>query len=287
MDIIDTPQDLREHRGGPVCVMAGSVQDECSRAAVTAWDLQPSEAEPSLRRPGMRLAGAGLDVVLLVLGEEREQHPLRMIVGADGMLLLADEPVHALVHDAVQDADGVWSGVVEVVLAVSRHAEEELDRLEDRCEELEDGAGGFTSSPQRRTMGGLRADVFRIQEVQATLHRLTSADEELAQSVPESAQRRLHRAAAVFDANRSAASRLYALLGDLLAEQGALVSERLTLVATIFLPLSLATGFFGMNFSWMQEHIGSMWAFLLLGVLLPALAALATLGLVRRLTRSS
>jgi magnesium transporter len=77
------------------------------------------------------------------------------------------------------------------------------------------------------------------------------------------------------------------MLGDVLAEQGTVVNERLTLVATIFLPLTLATGFFGMNFAWLQDRTGSFTAFVLLGVVVPALATVLTLVLVRRLTRSS
>ena len=40
----------------------------------------------------------------------------------------------------------------------------------------------------------------------------------------------------------------------------------LTVVATIFLPLTFVTGFFGMNFSWMTGQIDTGLAFLLLGV---------------------
>jgi magnesium transporter len=40
----------------------------------------------------------------------------------------------------------------------------------------------------------------------------------------------------------------------------------LTLVATIFLPLAFLTGFFGMNFGWMVNHIDSFEAFILAGV---------------------
>jgi magnesium transporter len=40
----------------------------------------------------------------------------------------------------------------------------------------------------------------------------------------------------------------------------------LTLVATIFLPLSFITGFFGMNFAWMIKNITSFWVFAIYGI---------------------
>ena len=44
------------------------------------------------------------------------------------------------------------------------------------------------------------------------------------------------------------------------------VVRRLTLISTIFLPLTVVTGFFGMNFAWLVNHISSLAAFLVYGV---------------------
>jgi Mg2+ and Co2+ transporter CorA len=61
-----------------------------------------------------------------------------------------------------------------------------------------------------------------------------------------------------------------------LAERQSKQLNRLTLVATIFLPITFLTGFFGMNFTWMINGLGSPAAFLLLGILLPAISVLLT-----------
>ncbi|MFF9853126.1 magnesium and cobalt transport protein CorA [Streptomyces litmocidini] len=61
--------------------------------------------------------------------------------------------------------------------------------------------------------------------------------------------------------------------------------ERLTILASVFLPLSFVVGFFGQNFGWLVGHIGGFTTFLALtvaGLLLPCLMLYAWLRRRRR-----
>jgi magnesium transporter len=56
----------------------------------------------------------------------------------------------------------------------------------------------------------------------------------------------------------------------------------LTVVATIFLPLTFVTGFFGMNFLWLVREIRPLEAFLLLGIGIPVLLTIVTYVVIQR-----
>ena len=76
-----------------------------------------------------------------------------------------------------------------------------------------------------------------------------------------------------------AASNAMGMVLDLqLNERAYLVS----VVATIFVPLTFITGFFGMNFGWMVDRIDTQIAFWLLGFVVPAATAALAWRLVLR-----
>jgi magnesium transporter len=139
----------------------------------------------------------------------------------------------------------------------------EVDRLEEVA---------FTrpKPADRRRMSEVRSELFRMQQIVAPQREMLGRGGDLLENLP-GLERDVarHPFRDVHDDLVITATEID-YLRELLSETiNVLINQmagRLTIVATIFLPLTFATGFFGMNFGWMVNHIDSAESFLILGV---------------------
>lgn len=58
--------------------------------------------------------------------------------------------------------------------------------------------------------------------------------------------------------------------------------NQLTIVTIIFLPISFLTGYFGMNFNWLDNQLNSMGAYVVFGVLVPILIVVGSVSILIR-----
>ena len=214
---------------------------------------------------------------------------VHVVVTSDYLLTVHEERVALPAVLAVDLPQGrskgyvVYSVLDAMLVSTSDALEEVEESLDSLTASLAGGGGG--SLPRAR----LQTPVARL----ATMRRWVRAEQAVFERVgldlgalggfDEPEERYLDRLGE--EADRllgaiDAASNAMGMVLDLqLNERAYLVS----VVATIFVPLTFITGFFGMNFGWMVDRIDTQVAFWLLGFLVPAgTAALAWRLLVRR-----
>src|SRR4051812_36530489 len=144
------------------------------------------------------------------------------------------------------------------------------DRYAAEVEHLEEIAFERPKPADRRRMSELRSDLFRLQQIVIPQREMLSRGGDLLETLP-GLERDVarHPFRDVHDDLVVTATEID-YLRELLSEAvNVLINQmagRLTIVATIFLPLTFATGFFGMNFGWLVDHISSAESFLVLGV---------------------
>ena len=145
-----------------------------------------------------------------------------------------------------------------------------VDTRGDEVERLEELAFERPTGAERRRMSELRSELFRVQQTVVPQRDMLARGGDLLETLP-GLERDIarHPFRDVHDELVLTANEIE-YLREVLAESiNVLLNQmagRLTIVATIFLPLTFATGFFGMNFGWLVRHINSAETFFVLGV---------------------
>jgi len=161
-----------------------------------------------------------------------------------------------------------------------------VDHYAEEVQQLEDAAFERPTASQRRRMSELRSKLFRLQQIVVPQRDMLARGGDLLEALP-GLERDVarHPFRDVHDDLVLTANQID-YLRELLAEAvNVLLNQmagRLTVVATFFLPLTFATGFFGMNFGWMVGHVDSAVSFFLLGVGSMAVTIAIAAGLLMR-----
>jgi magnesium transporter len=167
----------------------------------------------------------------------------------------------ATAFDALDQAEAALEGL-EVTSADVRNARLRMATLRAISRRL---------AALRRRIGPQRGIFERIAEEIAHVEGIESDGERYFERIYE----QLNRLVEAIDAATSTMAQLV----DLRLNE---TMYWLTVVATIFLPLTFITGFFGMNFKWLVEAIDTPLAFLALGLVGPAILAGLTWYVVQR-----
>jgi magnesium transporter len=272
------------------------------RSLVAAIGLDPEAAARALefeRTPQLRRYRDHVGMVFYA-AQPAELIEVHVYVSGEWVVTLHRKPcppLDELREDLSQGPAPAEESVVGSVLdALADSFEDVLDPLDDRIGQIESQAveveeGRAAPGVLRREILERRSRLLRaLRVVRRQRDYIDRAVGELS-DLPglEPSQHHEIRDAAgqmirVTDSVDDALDRLAAaldLLNSSLANRMNLVMERLTVVATIFLPLTVVTGFFGMNFRWLVDRIDSFGAFVAFGILLLGVSALGTYLWVR------
>jgi magnesium transporter len=162
-----------------------------------------------------------------------------------------------------------------------------LSRIDDEIDDIEQEVLSDPSERCLQRIFSLRRDLVALRRVVTAMRDMFARNAERIGELPGmQADDRLYyrdlydgliRISDLVDSYRDLASGATDLYLSTVANRQGEINKQLTVIATIFLPLTFLTGFFGQNFAWLVGHIDSLWTFLVygIGLLLASVAALA------------
>lgn len=240
------------------------------------------------------------DTALLVFyGVEPQGQPLEMHFHLSGQWMIT---VHHGAHELLQAAHQRILGdppkteeeaIYRVIDALTDSFFPVLDGVDERIDELMDQMLEKPSQDQREELFHLRRKLIELRRIATPqrdilarggdiLGRLPGLEADDARDWFRDVYDHLVRISELIDSYRDLLSGALDLYLSTVSNRLNAISKQLTVVATIFLPLTFVTGFFGQNFGTLVRHINTPAAFWGYGVGGMVLSALILLAYFRR-----
>jgi magnesium transporter len=220
-------------------------------------------------RPGVFVEDAHAAVVYA--GARRESGrvqrvPVVVIAGDAGVVTLRDQACAPLdeLRGSPREVDAlkVLDALTDSMLGVA-------EELEAQVEDAENLVLQARSRASLAHMSSLRQQVSDLLKIAREMRGMVErAQEELA-DVPVRygvAERRVRDLVGHLVRTTDSGASTRQTIAEALDLYLSIAAENLTRIATVLLPLTVVSGFFGMNFTWMVDHIDTFWSFAVFGI---------------------
>ena len=151
-----------------------------------------------------------------------------------------------------------------------------LSAIDDEIDELEEAIVAGPSDEQLQRLFGLRRRLVTLRRVVTPQRDLAARTMDEIRELPgldpdardyyRDVYDHLIRISDLIDSYRDLLSGAMDVYLSTVSNRLNVIMKRLTIVATIFLPITALTGFFGQNFGVLVRHIQPLWAFLVYGI---------------------
>jgi magnesium transporter len=164
--------------------------------------------------------------------------------------------------------------ILETVLATFPPT---LDRIDDEIDDIEQSVISTANEDALQHIFALKRDLIAMRRVVTPMRDFFARDADEIMHLPglepdshlyfRDLYDDLVRTSDLIDSYRDLLSGATDMYLSTIANRQGEISKQLTIIATIFLPLSFLTGFFGQNFSFLTNHIiNHTWTFFGLGI---------------------
>ena len=216
-------------------------------------------------------------------GDPAEGRPIEVHMHISGSWIVTVRPgacrdLHQL-KDRLKDRDGEAEEyiVYRILDALTDSFFPLLDQMDNEIDSLEDAMMQGVQQQQLHRLFALKRELVTLRRIVTPQRDLLASGGDLISRIPGLTDDKTHdyfrdvydhliRISDLIDSYRDLLSGALDVYLSTQSNRMNQVMKQLTVIATIFLPLTFVTGFFGQNFAWLVRHIDSWEAFLILGI---------------------